>query len=87
MKVTKAFLVTFGLLLASASALPMKAEDASALERRYTLSSPAATTDSDEPPTDAEFYGPKKERRFTLSSPAATTDSDEPPTDAEFYGP
>jgi len=63
MKVTNALLVGFGLLLASVSALPMKAEEASTFEhqpgRRYTLSSPAATTDSDEPPTDVEFYGPK----------------------------
>jgi hypothetical protein len=60
MKVTKALLVAAGLLAASISALPITAEN-SALERRFTLSSPAATTESDEPPADYVYRKARNE--------------------------
>jgi hypothetical protein len=60
MKVTKALLVAVGLFVASVSALPITAEE-SDFERRYTLSSPAATTESDEPPADYVYRQARNE--------------------------
>ena len=85
MKVTTSLLIAVGLLAASGSALPTKANVASALEhqrerRWYGLSlSPSGKTVTDEPPPD--YFEHQQERRFFFVSPASNTKADEPPPD------
>jgi hypothetical protein len=83
MKVTTALLIAVGLLVASVSALPTKANVASALEhkqeRRWFYVGAYITTKADEPPPDSSEH--QKERRYFYVSPAGKTKADEPPPD------